>query len=168
MVTWTRVRYRITQFFSTLWTSLRPVDTAYAAHHLSPTLLSLFQRMARAEQHHGIAICRNLEAQGYADPDLLAVALLHDAGKVLAPPYLWERVMVVLGEHFLPAQTARWSKGEPHGLRRGFVVRRMHPRWGAELARQAGASRRTIEWIERHHASPGDDAQLAALQAADE
>lgn len=168
MVTWNRVRYRVVQFFSTLWAPLRPVNMVYAARHLTPQLLYLFQRMPRSEQHHGIAICRTLEAQGHDDPDLFAAALLHDVGKILIRPRLWERVIVVLGEHFFPKQSAHWSEGQPRGTRRGFVVRRMHPRWGAELARQAGASRRTVELIERHHISPGDDTLLAALQAADE
>ena len=169
MIAWARVRYRVAQFFRTLWTALQPVDTAYAAARLSPGLLALFRRMARAEQHHGIAVCRKLEARGHTAPDLLAAALLHDVGKTVAPPRIWERVIVVLGEHFLPAQAARWSAGEPRGLlRHGFVVRRMHPRWGADLARQAGASPRTVALIARHHSPSDQDPELTALQIADE
>jgi putative nucleotidyltransferase with HDIG domain len=167
MTTWTRVRYRVAQFFTTFWTSFRPVDAAYAVRHLDPALLRLFRRMSRAEQHHGIAICRALEAQGYTDPDLLVAALLHDVGKTQAPPRLWDRVIAVLGEHFTPQRAARWSVGEPRGLKRGFVVRRMHPEWGAALAEQAGAAPRTVDLIHRHHDPAGDDAELAALQAMD-
>ncbi len=167
MVTWARVRYRVAQFFTTLWTSFRPVDVAYAARHLDPALLGLFRRMSRAEQHHGIAICRALQAQGYADSDLLVAALLHDVGKIQAPPRLWDRVIAVLGEHFAPQRAARWSVGEPRGLRRGFVVRRMHAEWGAALAEQAGASSRSVNLIRHHHDPAGDDVELAALQATD-
>ena len=172
MVTLARARYRVAQFFTTCWTSLRPVDTAYAARYLDPELMRLFHRMSRAEQHHSIVVCRALRAQGHADPDLLVAALLHDVGKIQAPPRLWERVIVVLGEYFAPRWAARWSLGEPRGLRRGFVVRRMHPEWGADLVRQAGASPRAATLIREHHMSPGDDAascivDLAVLQAAD-
>ncbi len=167
MVAWTRVRYRVAQFFVTLWTSWRTVDLAYVERHLEPSLLALFCRMPRAEQHHGIAVCRTLEMQGYADPDLLAAGLLHDVGKIVAPPRLWERVVVVLGEHFLPQHAACWRSGEPRGLRRGFVVRYNHPAWGAALAEQAGASPRTADLIRRHHDPARADAEMAALQAAD-
>ncbi len=168
MVTWARARYRVAQFFTTFWTSFRPVDVAYAARYLDPELLRLFQRMPRAEQHHGIAVCRALEAQGHTDPDLLVAALLHDVGKIKAPPRLWERVIVVLGEHFAPQSAARWSVGEPRGLHRGFVVRRMHPEWGAALAEQAGATSRAVDLIRHHHSLAGDDGELVALQMTDE
>ncbi|MGC9397283.1 MAG: HD domain-containing protein [Anaerolineae bacterium] len=167
MVTWARVRYRVAQFFTTFWTSLRPVDVTYAARHLDPALLCLFRRMSRAEQHHGIAICRALHAQGHTDADLLVAALLHDVGKIQAPPRLWDRVIAVLGEHFAPQRAARWSAGEPCGLKRGFVVRRMHAEWGAALAAQAGASPRSVALICHHHDPAENDAELAALQAMD-
>jgi len=162
-----RVRYRVAQFFTTLWASFRPVNVAYAARHLAPALLHLFRRMSRAEQHHGIAICRALEAQGYADPNLLVAALLHDVGKIQAPPRLWGRVIAVLGEHFAPQQAACWSVGKPRGLKRGFVVRRMHAEWGAALAEQAGAFPRSVALIRHHHDPAENDAELAALQTMD-
>ncbi len=168
MLTWARVRYRVAQFFMTFWTSLRPVDAAYVGRYLDPALLCLFRRMSRAEQHHGIAICRALEAQGHSDPDLLVAALLHDVGKVQAPPRLWDRVIAVLGEHFAPQRAARWGVGDPRGLRRGFVVRRMHPEWGAALAEQAGARSRSVSLIRHHHSLAGDDGELVALQMTDE
>lgn len=167
MVTWTRVRYRVAQFFTTFWTSFRPVDFAYAARSLDADLLRLFQRMPRAEQHHGIAICRALEAQGHTDSDLLVAALLHDVGKIQAPPRLWDRVIAVLGEHFASQRAVRWGLGEPRGLRRGFVVRRMHPEWGAALAEESGATPRAVALIRFHHDLPGNDVELAALQATD-
>lgn len=167
MVTWARVRYRVAQFFTMFWTSFRPVDANDAARYLDPALLRLFKRMSRAEQHHGIAICRALEAQGYTDSDLRVAALLHDVGKIQAPPRLWDRVIAVLGEHFAPRCAVRWSAGEPRGLRRGFVVRRMHPEWGAALAEQAGATPRAVALIRRHHEPAGEDVELAALQQTD-
>jgi len=163
-----RVRHRVTQFFRTLGAAFLPVDETAAARYLTSNQLVLFRRMARAEQRHGIAVCQALESQGYQDRELLTAALLHDVGKVVAPPWLWERVMVVLAEWLLPAQAARWSEGAPRGLRRGFVTRRYHPAWGAELALKAGVSARAAGWIARHNDPPGEDALLAALQQVDE
>jgi putative nucleotidyltransferase with HDIG domain len=166
-----RIRYRVAQFFQTLRDTLRPVDASkdlpYVRARLSPQLQALFRRLPRVEQHHGIAVARTLEAQGHDDPDLLTAALLHDVGKIKHPPRLWERVLVVLGEHYVPQLARRWSEGSPRGLRRGFVVRRRHPQWGAELVADAGGAARVVSLIRRHHAPPGDDAALAALQAVD-
>jgi hypothetical protein len=67
---------------------------------------------------------------------------------------LWERVIVVLAEHFLPIRAERWAQEEtPRGWRRGFVIRRLHPVWGAELAAQAGATPRTVALIRQHHST---------------
>lgn len=167
-LTWTRIRHRVIQFFRTLLAPVLPVDTEYAAGYLTPELLSLFETMSRAEQQHGIALCKALESQGYKEPDLLATALLHDVGKTVATPYIWERVWVVLGERFAPTWAERLSTGEPKGLRRGFVIRRRHPYWGAELVAQHGGSERVVAWVRRHHDLPEDDVLLAALQAVDE
>lgn len=172
MVSGARVTHRVTQFFATLLAPFLPVAMPYAAAHLTPTLLALFRRMSRAEQRHGIALCRRLEAQGWRDPDLLAAALLHDAGKIQAPPRLWERVFVVLAEHFLPERAAAWRSGAAR-WQRPFAARRYHAEWGANLAAEAGASPRAVALIRRHHdapggATPGADEALPALQAADE
>ncbi len=167
-----RIRYRVAQFFQTFRDMLRPVDPSrdlpYVRARLSPELQTLFRRLPRAEQHHGITVARTLEAQGHDDPDLLTAALLHDVGKVNHPPRLWERVLVVLGEHYVPQLARRWGEGPPRGLHRGFVVRRRHPQWGAALVADAGAAARAVSLVRRHHAPPGDDAALAALQAVDD
>ncbi len=137
-------------------------------------LLALFSSMPRTEQHHGVHVCRVLEQQGFGDRDLLAAALLHDVGKTVAPLSLWERVSVVLVERFAPRLATEWVEAPadelvPVGVRRGFVVHRHHPAWGADLAARAGATPRTVAWIRQHH-DPVDagDPLLLALQDADE
>jgi putative nucleotidyltransferase with HDIG domain len=162
-----RVRHRVTQFFRTLSAPFLRLDETYAVAHLSPKLMALFRQMPRAEQQHGIAMCRALEDQGHYDPDLLTAALLHDVGKARVPLWIFERVLVVLGEHYLPQQAARWSRGEPQGWRRGFVIRRMHPQWGADLVKQAGAPARVVTLIRRHHESVASAAAASATAAAD-
>ncbi len=182
MVALERIRYRVAQFFQTLWAAFLPVDRAYATQKFTPSLLALFDTLPHAEQHHGIALCKNLEAQGNASPDLLVAALLHDVGKTVAPPYLWERVWVVLAEHYTPRLAVRLSqpasrdlrqppcdfRRAPCDFRRGFVTRRMHPQWGADLAEEAGANVRVVALIRNHHTPPAGDPELARLQAMDD
>lgn len=175
-----RVRHRVAQFARVLKAWVEPVDRVYVRTRLGAAapdgrddLLALFVAMRRADQHHGIDVARTLERQGRVDPALSAAALLHDVGKVKAPVGVFTRVFVVLGEHFTPGLARKgsaWSASEPlpRGLRRGFVVRRHHPAWGAALAEEAGAPPQTVDWIRRHHDPPGADVRLAALQRADE
>jgi len=152
LVRWPRVRHRALQFVRALSGALYPVDMAYVgvwlgADQRGAALPELFASMPRAEQHHGVHICR---------------------------VRLWERVLVVLVERFAPRLAAEWADVPadgimPVGVRRGLVVSRHHPAWGADLAAQAGASPRTVAWIRQHH-DPVDarDPLLMALQDADE
>jgi hypothetical protein len=143
-----------------------------AVDEASP-LVGLFLAMARADQLHGIAAAHALEEAGFSEPALLGAALLHDVGKTVAPPGILARVVTVLGERAAPVLARRWAcwaEGDaiPRGLRRGFVVRRHHPAWGAALVDAAGAPERMTMWIRRHHDPPEGDTYLAALQRADE
>ena len=158
--------YKLVVAWRYLWSRL--------VSYIGAALLALFSSMPRAEQHHGVHICRVLGQQGFDDRDLLAAALLHDVGKTVAPLRLWERVSVVLVERFAPRLAAEWADipaggTVPVGVRRGLVVSRHHPAWGADLAAQAGASPRTVAWIRQHHDPVVErDPLLMALQDADE
>lgn len=157
---------------------MHAVDVKAVAALLAPlaaaeALTGCFLTMKCADQHHGLDVALDLMQQGYTEPDLMAAALLHDVGKTRASSGLLSRVWVVLVEHYVPSAARRWSSWEegrplPRGLRRGFVVRRYHAEWGADIAAAAGAPPRTVAWIRRHHAPAGDDAALRALQRADE
>ena len=164
-----RLAYRTRQFWSALAGPHFRVDTEALLPHLSPPQIALFCQMQTSEQVHGYQVLMRLQANGQTDPDLLAAALLHDVGKILHPPTVLDRVVVVLGFHFFRRRAAGWSKGTPTGLRRPFVMAAHHPTWGADLARQADASPRTVDLIRRHHDSLStDDPLLAELQAADD
>jgi hypothetical protein len=145
------------------------VETEALQSHLTPLQINLFRRMQASEQVHAYRVLEHLKAGGQSDPNLLAAALLHDAGKTLYPLTILDRVIVVLGSHFFRKGAARWSAGSPTGLCRPFVVAAQHPAWGADLAIQAGASPRTVELIRRHHdPHSSDDPMLSAFQAADD
>ena len=182
-----RAQHRVRQFIQVVGAAFAPVDEAYVGERLAHTadpaaLLRLFRTMPRAEQHHGIDVSRILDRRGHTDPDLHVAALLHDVGKAAAPPALWGRVLVVLVEHLAPRRAVTWGDipdGDPaipRGLRRAFVIRRHHARWGARMAAEAGAPPRAVALITYHHDVPSvsdDEAALnpgllAALQAADE
>jgi len=142
--------YRTRQFWFALTARPHTNDLAQAGHFLSPQLLELFLQMQPGEQAHSLAVFRQLQDQGETDRDLLAAALLHDVGKSRCQLRLWERVFIVLLRAMLPRHARRWGRAEPRGWRRALVVAQQHPRWGAQMAQQFGASARTIQLIRRH------------------
>ena len=164
-----RLAYRSRQFRRALLGPKTPVADSLLRPHLSPAQISLFRRMQPSEQAHASEVFARLTDVGQADPDLLAAALLHDAGKIRSPLTLPDRVLIVLGKRLFPQAVKRWGTGEPNGLHRPFVTAAQHPTWGAELASAAGAAPRTCDLILRHQDVPSaDDPLLAALQEADD
>jgi len=164
-----RIAYRSRQFRRALLGPKTPVANSLLRPHLSPAQNSLFRQMQPSEQAHASEVFARLTAVGQTDPDLLAAALLHDAGKVRSPLTLPERVLIVIGKRLFPQTVKSWGSGEPQGLRRPFVTAAQHPAWGAELASAAGAATRTCDLIRRHQDVPcADDPLLAALQEADD
>ncbi len=184
---WHRARYRVRQFFSVAGAAFTPVDEPYVIAKLAGqadpgTLLRLFRALTRAEQHHGIEVCRALERAGQVDPDLYVAALLHDVGKTVSPPRLWERVLVVLVEALSPRCARAWGCVAADGAAAvpadGVVVslsagtmRAGEPGWLRRRARRPGWSPSFIITTMR---CPSTSLRvlepdlLAALQAADE
>jgi hypothetical protein len=164
-----RFAYRLRQFRLAFFGPWPHVPDEALSPHISPNLITLFRRMTPSEQAHSQAVLGRLLDMGHSDPDLLAAALLHDAGKSLSQLSAWERGLVVLGKHFLPRLARRWGEGDLRGAERPFIVAAQHPAWGADLAANAGATPKTCDLIRRHQDAPtGEDAQLRALQQADD
>jgi hypothetical protein len=164
-----RIIYRSRQFQRALRSPKAPVSDTILLPFLSPSQIVLFRRMHFFEQAHAFKVLQSLRQAGHTDPDLLAAALLHDVGKILAPLSLLDRVLVVVGQRLFPRAVSRWGMGAARGLRRPFVIAVQHPSWGADLASAAGASPKTCDLIRCHqdHAASGDHL-LTALQSVDD
>lgn len=139
---------------------------------LSPAGRALFQAMPPYDRWHALAVLASLQQAGHSEPDLLAAALLHDAGKTVHPKgrlRLWHRVVSVLVRALRPALLGQLGQDRPGSWRRPFFVQAHHAELSAELAQQVGCSPRTVALIRHHEAAPGtsDDPLLTALQAAD-
>jgi hypothetical protein len=148
------------------------VCSTLLARTLTPAGRVLFQAMPPYDRRHALAVLASLQLAGHSEPDLLAAALLHDAGKTVHPKgrlRLWHRVVSVLVRALRPALLAQLAQDRPESWRRPFYVQAHHAELGAELAHQVGCSPRTVALIRHHEDAPGssDDPLLVALRAAD-
>jgi hypothetical protein len=166
--------YRVQQFIRAVgaWFWPEEIEETLLSRYLSPQGVDLFRTMPRYDQQHALSVYRTLQQQGHEEPDLLAAAWLHDAGKT-APRddgvRLWHRVAVVLMRTFWPGLLEQVGQDRPERWRRPFYIQQHHAAIGAKLALQAGCSSATVDLIRRHEDPPGqaDDPLLAALHAAD-
>ncbi len=160
-----RPGYRIRQFRDHLRAEVSDAERDAAHARLPAGAADLFDAMPVADQRHALDVAARLEADGLRDPDLLAAALLHDAGK--GPRLrLWHRVTVVLVEFAAPGRVERLASPDPGSWRYPFYRQVHHAELSAQAALAAGCGPRVAAFIT--NAPTGTDAQLAAaLQAAD-
>lgn len=165
----TRWLYRIWQVWATL-TGRPDLEGLAAVREVLPApLWGLFSLMPPAEQAHALRVWHGVGGRN-APPALQAAALLHDLGKALHRPALWERVAVVLGKACCPRLVARWGAPPtpPRGWRRPWVVACQHPTWSAALVAAAGGDPQTVAWIAHHQDPNPQDPWLRRLQQADD
>jgi hypothetical protein len=171
------LRHRVGQFFRALSPQVPEIELRDAVRTLAPQAWALFYRQEKQDQRHAVAVFGALRDAGHSDPDLLAAALLHDAGKSAAPCPAWVRALAVLMGQFSPRLLARLAAQEEPapeaaGWRRALCAHVHHAEVGARWAHEAGCSRRTVSLIRRHReeidrGETGEDELLAALLEAD-
>jgi hypothetical protein len=167
--------YRVRQFVNAVLARVSPEELREADEVLPPGAQELFRKMSAPDQRHSLNVMRALRRAGHAQADLLASALLHDAGKSAAKIYPWHRAIIVLSQRFAPGLLAWLTGGEPRrqAWRKPFVVHCAHPEIGADWAAQAGCSPLTVSLIRRHQeplrCAPQNEEErlLVALQNAD-
>ncbi len=117
---------------------------------LTPGEWALFQHFSDSDQCHSYAVYQTLKTAGHTHPSLLKAALLHDIGKSRMPLSLANRTAIVVASRLWPGRAERWGEGSAETWQRPFVVKRMHPAWGAEMAAVAGCDPLTLNLIARH------------------
>jgi hypothetical protein len=158
--------YRVEQFLGHLRARVS-ADEVILAHRLLPVgAHPLFDAMPVADRRHALDVVAQLLDAGHDEPDLLAAALLHDAGKGRRMR-LWHRVSGVLLEAIAPRMLARLASSEIRSWRYPFHLYLHHPQLSADAAADAGCSPRTVALI-RGTAPEADASLAAALLVADE
>jgi hypothetical protein len=156
-----RARYRARQFFGALRPRVDPSLRDEALALLADAERALFASMTPRDQQHCLDVYARLRSDGHDDRDLLAAALLHDAGKGRIA--LWHRVAVVVTPRGVLDRVARPGNGA--GWRQTFYRCLHHEALGAELARRAGSNEQVVSLIRGDGAR---DPRVAALHAADD
>ena len=160
-----RPAYRVRQFRDHLRARVSAEERAAAHALLPPRASAVFDTMPLADQRHALDVVARLRADGHFDADLLAAALLHDAGKGRRIR-LWHRVVSVLVEAVAPSRLERLGSPDPGSWRHPFYLQRHHEALSARTALEAGCSPRVVAFI-GGTSEPGDAQLAAALQAAD-
>jgi len=142
--------YRLSQGFIRLLAALFPPNDQFAAKALKPDELRLFRSMAPADRRHGLCVANRLAAHGVVDADVLAAALLHDAGKVGGGLNLLRRTSIVLLGPRAVARIAPESMPSKGGWRRALWVHRHHAELGAQRCAHAGSSPLVVELVRLH------------------
>ncbi|MBI5566888.1 MAG: hypothetical protein HY870_18465 [Chloroflexi bacterium] len=164
--------YRLRQFIGGLTARVSEADRREADEVLPRDARAWFRSLPRDAQWHGLNVMRDLQRAGYDQPEVLAAALLHDAGKIEAAHGPLVRALMVLARKFAPdwlARRARLDWRSARGLNRVAAVAAQHPQIAAERAAQCGCDPITIDLIRRHQdkAATQDD-WLRALQQVDD
>ena len=160
-----RPAYRVRQFRDHLRARVSVEERATAHAILPPRATDVFDTMPVADQRHALDVVARLNAGGQTDPDLLAAALLHDAGKGRRIR-LWHRVATVLVEAVAPSRLEGLGSPDPGSWRHPFYLQRHHEALSARAALEAGCHPRVAAFI-AGTAEPVDAQLAAALQAAD-
>jgi hypothetical protein len=171
-----RWAYRSRQFFIALLAGVSAAEMAEARQVLGSDLYLLFAALPQQYRRHALNVCRRVVEAGCHDRDVLQAALLHDAGKFdpisLRYVTIFHRVAVVLLEVAPGGRPVLRQLSRPGSLRDfalyPFYLSRHHPYLGARLAAEHGASDAVVALIAGHHRHSGQNAQLLALQAADD
>ena len=158
--------HRVGQFVAHVRARVDPSEEALVDRVLPPSAQMLFREMPVADRRHGLDVAHRLLASGHDDRDLLAAALLHDAGKGHRLR-LWHRVSGVMLEAVAPGALRRMASPEPRSWRYPFHIYLHHEAISAQMAVSAGCEPRTGSFI-RGQPRETDAPLQAALKAADD
>jgi hypothetical protein len=158
--------HRVGQFVAHVQARVDPSEEALLDRVLPPSAQMLFRGMPVADRRHGLDVAQLLLASGHDDRDLLAAALLHDAGKGHRLR-LWHRVSGVLLEAVAPGSLRRLARAERSSWRYPYHLYLHHEAISAEMAVSAGCAPRTGAFI-RGQSREKDAPLQTALKAADD
>lgn len=162
-----RLFYRFRQFFGGVFARVSDADRREADAVLNPAARAWFRALPRDLQWHGVQVLHDLKRAGVDRSDVLAAALLHDAGKAEGPNGALVRTFVVAAFHLAPDWAARRKDIDyraARGIDRVLAIAYQHPAIAADQAAACGCDPVTIDLIRRHQdTNSGQDNELLRL-----
>ena len=158
--------HRVGQFVAHVRARVDPSEEALVERVLPPSAQALFREMPVADRRHGLDVAHRLLASGHDDRDVLAAALLHDAGKGHRLR-LWHRVSGVLLEAVAPGALRRLASADTSSWRYPYHLYLHHEAISAQMAVSAGCEPRAGAFI-RGQPRETDAPLQAELKAADD
>ncbi len=165
--------YRVQQFLGGVLARVSDEDRREADRLLTAPARAWFHSLPRDLQWHGLQVMRDLQRAGVDRSDVLAAALLHDAGKAAGPNGPLVRTFIVLALRLAPTWSARRKAIDyqaARGIDRVLAIAYQHPQIAADKATGCGCSPVTIDLIRYHQddARGQDDPLLLSFQRADD
>lgn len=148
-----RLFYRFQQFFGGVFAHVSDADRREADAVLNSAAQEWFHSLPCDLQWHGVQVMHDLKRAGVDRSDVLAAALLHDAGKAAGPNGPLVRTFIVLARHLAPAWSARRKEIDyraARGIDRMLAIAYQHPEIAAEKAADCGCDPVTIDLIRYH------------------
>jgi len=148
-----KILYRARQFFGGMFARVSDADLREAEAVLNPPARAWFRSLPRDAQWHGLRVMHDLQRAGVDRSEVLAAALLHDAGKAEGPNGPLVRAFSVLAVHLAPDWCARRKEldyREAQGFDRVVAIAYQHPQIAAEKAAACGCDPVTIDLIRYH------------------
>ena len=148
-----RIWYRARQFWGGLRAHVTAEELRQAEAVLNPPAREWFQALPRDLQWHGLQVMRALQQAGIDRPEVLAAALLHDAGKAVGPSGPIVRALSVLAIRLMPEWSShrkRLDYRTARGFDRVLVIAYQHPAIAAQRALACGCDPVTIALIRDH------------------
>jgi len=151
--------YRFYQFCSAVHARIDPKEYQWVKKILTKKEYQLFLQQPLPDQRHALDVALEIEQNSEkikeqygttAYHNLLHAALLHDCGKSVAPPHLWQRILIVI-INSLPATCVRKLSSGSNFLGKTLILHRQHPLQGKQLAALAGCEDEVLTLIENHH-----------------
>ncbi len=139
---------------------------------LNPAARAWFHSLPRDLQWHGLRVMHDLRRAGVERSDVLAAALLHDAGKAEGVNGPLVRAFIVLARKLSPGWYRRQQLDyrSARGLARMVAIARQHPAIAAERAAACGCDPVTVDLIRYHqdYARGESDRLLRLFQQVDD
>ena len=173
-----RIFYRIKQFFRALSPRITEEDKAFVRQYLNIEEAALFDNLTRYQKKHSLAVAKKMleVVRGSEEVDekgAVKFSLLHDIGKSAVRFSLFDLVILVIFRKLfrgLYNKLAKKGEGSSSLILRKFYVHKFHGIIGAELLRRAGVSEKIADLVENHDKilEPNDPLELMLLRQLDE